>query len=402
MTAPPAVRSAVERPSKLTRRLVTAVVFTSMAGQTFVLLGLSAAVFERFDSAFLSGAVFATQWALALLALPLAARLHHRLTPKGAFIAAESGAAVLTLLAGLAGTGAPVLMYAALLVRGLCAVLSYTAATLYLKAHLPAPGFEGRVAVFETGRFGGSALASMVALFGLGSLSPAQFGIAGAATVLVGVGLAAGWATVPRTGDRQRVRQLPLMVAIFRERSPVRTLFLLLTVIVAFQAFHHVARNPLAIDTLKLGPSGPAVIAVVNTTAVTIGAWATATLLSRSPHRMPSALVLVVTAAAFMVVAPLGLPAPVSLATYFSYLFVFEAAFTAFNARMLASATEAQVLTVTPLRTSALPIVLMAETLGLGLVADAAGILVTACLVGAAAIAGTFLIVRGPSRRTFP
>ncbi|MBV8752635.1 MAG: hypothetical protein JO328_07230 [Hyphomicrobiales bacterium] len=373
--------------------LINVAAAVNMFSQSYVLAGLSPALFEKYQSALLASSAYATIWVPALCVIPIAPWYSSRFDPARLYIGGELLGAVMLALAAVLFDAHTVVSGGALILRGFFSTVTYTSATLYIKGGARPEKAKSELGYFETSRLVGSMLAAIFGWFTFDSLSFAQVCLVGAAMTLLGTGIAAAW---PRNPPLREVAAGPIGR---REDGPrggssFVPLFALLLSTVPLLSFHHAAKTPLAMDYLHLGASGVATVILVNTVAVAVGAWFASFTVVKIKHLHRASYVLLnALSAIFMIATPSISNILVCLLFYGLYLFVYQISVTSINVTMVAEASMEQAALIVPLKAALWPAALLVFTLGLGLLADTGDLNVTAQVAAAASVISGVLIL---------
>ncbi|WP_186197428.1 MFS transporter [Burkholderia gladioli] len=346
-----------------------------MLGQAIVLLALSPALFIKYRSATLASVAFATVWLPALLTIPCSRWILSRFALRQLYVfCALSGAGVLGGAAALFDSHAS-LSLSLLCVRGFFGALANTAATLYIKCVAEPGAVRREISAAEASRLAGSMVSAVLGWLILDRIDFPVISLLAACTSATGACLALTW----RPGVRVEGFQSPPSGGRgsngYRLLAPSLPLLFLLLSTAPLQAYHHAARTPLAVDYLHLGVNGVAIVVLVNTVAVTVGAWFTSfamPVLKKYDQR--AYVTLDIISAALMMATPLVRDPAACLLIYGAYLFVFQVCYTAVSSLMIADAHASAASTLVPVRTGSMQAALLLCAPVLGFVAQRVGL----------------------------
>ncbi|MCA1298592.1 MFS transporter [Stappia indica] len=312
-----------------------ACVLLSMSGTFLLLLSISALVYEQTGSAFLSSAVFGTQWLLAIASPPAVGWLTSRFKIIDILVWNDVAAAGLVVLVALA------LQWSVWLCLGLLAVHGFLEATnkslriLPLKAHVPPTSIKQAISYFATSQYLASSFGAILGLLMINRISILEIAYLDALTFLASAllyrSLKSVRIDVPKGAQRRRE------VVALAKTDPVllRAACYLVLSTAVFQGYHNVARTEFAFQYLNLDHDGTMYIQIVSSIGIMVGAVAAGRLQGfMNAYRSALPLVAAVGMLCIGTFLPLG---PVGrLAMYGLFIMTFEVAFVVFQADMVA------------------------------------------------------------------
>ena len=145
-------------------------ILLSAVSAFLLLMTLSALVFQRSGSAFMANVVVLTQWAPAVLALPLIRWLVRRHAPRTVLVGAEVGGAALLILLPATMGSYPALV-AVLLVRGTLESLSKVARTGAVKQYFSSERLNEAASYYTTANLVGGAVGALVGTLAVSAVS---------------------------------------------------------------------------------------------------------------------------------------------------------------------------------------------------------------------------------------
>jgi len=371
----------------------------SMFAQSLVLLFFSPALFVKHDSATLASLAFAVVWLPALFLIPVSASLMKRFDPRHLYAAGEFAGAAAMVVAGVAFEASTSACFVVLFVRGCLSAAATTAVTVYVKNANDAARASKSMGALDTSRLLGSALAAVLGWILLDEIGfrTACF-IGSAASALTG-SVAMWWPPVSSV-ESAASSASDARGSVWKLFAPSFPMFMLLLATIPLQAYHHVARTPLAVEHLDLGLRGVAMIVLVNTVAVTSGAWfawRANRLLLKAGHSAYFGFIAV--SCGLLVLTPVARDPVLCMALYGAYLFAFQVCWTVVNGKMIADAAPDEVVVLVPLRLGILPAALLVVTPGLGVAADSGGLRLCALLAASGTLATAALAIVMVCRR---
>lgn len=352
-------------------------------GTIAAMLAVSLAVYERTGSNFWAGSVFASQWVLPLVGLPLLMRWCSRRPTRNLLLASESTALFCTLaVPWLLDSAAAPLVVAVLLLRGFLEALTKSAATVALKLSVPQESLARANTTMEISRYVGYSAGAAIAARYLDNASLEAVALMDAATfalsvlfiALAGLGARRPAGSGGAAADHRWLSGLRLLHA----RPRVWPVFWLLGLATVFQGIHYVARTALPVEVLREGAGAVGLLTSLSTLSILAGSLAAVRFATsgRTEH-VPDRWWLAAPAAALCLSVAIPLT-PVSFAAYCAFLALFEVAYVVFNNRLVVESDEEEAGVIIALRGAVMPAVMLV-TVGLtGLCTDAFGLRPTA------------------------
>lgn len=375
---------------------LSASLLVTSGGTIAAMLAVSLVVYERTGSNFWASSVFASQWVLPLVGLPLLMRWCSRRSTRNLLVASESTALFCTLaVPWLLDSAAAPLVVAVLLLRGFLEALTKSAATVALKLSVPQESLARANTTLEISRYVGYSAGAAIAARYLENASLEAVVLIDAATfalsvlfiALAGLGVRHPAGSSGVAADYRWLSGLRLLHA----RPRVWPVFWLLGLATVFQGIHYVARTALPIEVLHEGADAVGLLTSLSTLSILVGSLAAVRLATAGrTKQIPDRWWLAAPAAAlcFSVALPVT---PVSFASYCTFLALFEVAYVVFNNRLVVESAHEEAGVIIALRGAVMPAVMLV-TVGLtGLFTDAFGLgptaYATAGLVFAAGVA---------------
>ncbi|MDG4763218.1 hypothetical protein O7632_03705 [Solwaraspora sp. WMMD406] len=379
--------------------LVWTVNASSVSANVAVYLYCAHVVLRQTGSVFLSSLVFSAQWVLPIVLGAFVPRINARWSSRSVIaVAVLLELLVLVALPGVRMSIVPFVI--ALVLGGLELVVKVT--RLVLLKECSAPDLLSRhVAVTSTGQFVGAAFGGVVfALFvsrPLAALAVALLVLyLTALTCAVLLPVPAGSGGARRGADDRRGSIRMAVVAMAADGLLVRGLVGLVAVSGLLQGFHNVARVDLPGSAWGAGDAGVGLLQAVAAGATVLGAFAFSArpkLFARTGPLLAATVVSVVTMCAATLPQGLG----PGLVVYGVYIVFFEICFMSYQAVVAQRSSVEAISSIVSVQFIMVNVALAVLITAGGLLAEVAGIGVTAVVFGAACLLLSVWCARRPA-----
>jgi len=322
--------------------LLWVAMLVSATGTFMLLLVMSAHLLRAHGSGLGAVSVFAFQWILPVVLASVVRRLAESANLRRVVAASEIGGALVSIAIGLLATGSPSMLPVVLcfLVRGMFEAVTKTARVVLVKLMFQGPALVAASSTFNLSYYAGGVLGGLLGAALVTRVSLMAVCLVDASTFVFSAGC---YLLLPRLGAPARVDgagqrgAIAGTLALMRgDRALWTSVGYLVAAAGVFQGFHNAARTLLPIRHLGLADKAVMQLQMVSGAGIVAGA-VLVPLLGRHARARP--LAFIVHALASLC---LWLTAHVATATglflaYFVFIFLFEVAFTAAQARMIQS-----------------------------------------------------------------
>lgn len=312
-------------------------VFFSMSGTSLLLLTIAALVYERTGSAFLSSAVFGSQWLLAIASPPAVGWLVVRFKVIDVLFLNDIAAAILVVAVASALQWSVWLCLGLLAVHGVMEATNKSLRILPLKAHVPQSEIKQAVSYFATSQYLAAAFGAILGVLLIDEVSLMEIAVLDAATFLGSAILYRSLKAMPIDIPKGKRRLSTVLSFAKTDRLLLRSACYLILSTAVFQGYHNVARTDFAFQYLGLDRDGTMYIQIVSSVGIMAGAVAAGRLQGFvDPFKSALPLIAAVGLLCLATFFPTG---PFEqLAMYGIFIMVFEIAFVVFQADMVARA----------------------------------------------------------------
>lgn len=368
-----------------------------MSGTFLLLLTLSTVVYAQTGSAFWSAAVFASQWVFAILSPPAVAWLAQRFQPVMVLAGVDFLAAVVVIAAGLIFPVSLVACLVLLALHGVLDAINRSLRVLPLKVHVPPEHLKAAVAYFSTAQylaFGvgpliGILLIDQLTVLEIAALDALSFVVSGCLylsfrKLKIGMGeVFSGFAAL-----WHETRAVVAQNALLR-----RALLYLVVIVSLYQGFHNVARSEFAFRYLGMSLNGTMYVQLVSSVGIVVGAVLAGRLSRRLSAWSAAFPLLAITAFGCLAIfLPLG--REVMLVLYGVFMALFELAFMAYQAEVVAECPLSSLPAVNAGSVAAMTTGMMLMVFAGAAATDLTSLFAVALVIGVAALALGRLINR--------